>query len=53
MESINQSFFLHKPEDPEQTLMLDNHYEVFDPILSCSNKEKLPSFCSSQTNVHF
>ena len=53
MESVNKFVSLHKSEDPEQTLMLDSHYEVFDPILSCSDQEKLPHFCSSQTNNHF
>ena len=53
MESVNKSISLHKSEDPEQTFLLDNHYEVFNPILSCSNQEKLPLFYSSQTNKHF
>lgn len=37
MESVNKVVSLHKSEDPEQTLMLDNHNEVFDPIFSYSN----------------
>ena len=53
MEFVNKSISLHKSTDLEQNLLLDNHYEVFDPILSCSNQEKLPLFCSSQTNEHF
>ena len=53
MESVNKSISLHKSIDPEQNILLDSHYEVFDPILSCSNQEKLPLFRSSQTNGHF
>ena len=52
MEYVNKFLYLHKSEDPEQTLLLDSHCEVFDAILSCSNEEKLPHFCSSQTNDH-
>ena len=53
MESINKSISLHTSEDPEQNLLLDIHYELFDPILSCSNQEKLPLFFSTQMNEHF
>ena len=53
MESVNKSISLQKSIDPEQNLLLDSHYEVFDPILSCSSKEKLPLFCSFQTDEHF
>ena len=53
MEYVNKPISLHKSTNPEQKLLLDSHYEVFDPILSCSNQEKLPLFCSSQTNEHF
>ena len=53
MESINKVVSFHKYEDPEQTLLLDHHYKVFDPILSCLNQETLLSFCSTQWNVHF
>jgi hypothetical protein len=53
MEYVTKSISLHKSEDPEQTFLLDCHYELFDLILSCSNREKLPHFCSSQTNEHF
>ena len=53
MEFVNKFVSLNKFKDPEKTLLLDNHYEVFDPILSCSNQEKLPYFCSSQINDHF
>ena len=52
MESVNKVVSLHKSEDLEQTLPLDNDYEVFDPILSYSNQEKMPSFYSTQTNIH-
>lgn len=53
MESINKSIFLHKSTEPKQNLLLDIHYKVFDPILSCSHQEKLPLFYSSQMNEHF
>ena len=53
MESINNVVSLHKSKYPKQTLMLDNHYGVFDPVLSCSNQEKITSFSSTQTNIHF
>ena len=53
MKSVNKFVSLHKSKDPEHTLLLDSHYEVFYPILSCSNHEKLPYFCSSQPNDHF
>ena len=53
MESVNKSISLHKSIDPEQNALLDSHYEVFDPILSCSYQEKLPLFCSSENNEHF
>ena len=53
MESVNKSISLHKSTDPEQNLLLHSHYEVFDPILSCSNKEKIPLLYSSQTNKYF
>ena len=53
MEFVRKSISLHKSIDPEQNLLLDNHYQFFDPTLSCSNQEKLPLLCSSQMNEHF
>lgn len=53
MEYVNKSISLHKYIDFEWNLLLDSHYEVFDLILSCSNQEKLPLFCSSQDNEYF
>ena len=53
MDFVNKVVSLHKYEDPKQNLLLDYHYEVFDPILSCSNQENLSSFCSTQSNVYF
>ena len=44
---------LHKMVDPEQNLLLDHHWEIYDPILFCSNQEQLPSYCSTQSNVYF
>ena len=53
MESANKTISLGKSIDPEQNLLLDSHYEVFSPILCCSNQEKLPLLCSSQMNEYF
>ena len=53
MESINRVITLHKYADPEQNVLLDLHWQVYDPILACSNQEKLPTFCSTQSDVYF
>ena len=53
MESINRVVTLHKDRDLEQNILLDHHWEIYDPILSCSNQEQLPTFCSTQSDVHF
>ena len=34
-------------------MLLDHHWEIYDPILSCSNQEHIPTFCSTQPNVYF
>ena len=36
------SLTIHKFNDPEQNLLVDQHWEVSDPILSCSNLQDLP-----------
>ena len=33
---------VHCVNDPKQNLLVDQHQEVFDPILSCSNLSDLP-----------
>ena len=38
MESINKVLTLHKFVDPEKNLVVDHHWEVYDPILTCSNQ---------------
>ena len=53
MESVNKVISLHKYVDPKQNLLLNLYWEVYDPILTCSNQEKLPTFCSSQSDVYF
>ena len=53
MESVNKVITLHKFIDLEKTLLLDCHWEVYNPILTCSNQEKLPTFFSTQSDVYF
>ena len=50
MESHNQILSFHRIFDPDQTILLDQHWEMFDPILSCANQEILPAFFLNQTN---
>lgn len=42
MESINMALTMHHVNDPEQNLLVDQHWEVSDPILSCTNLQDLP-----------
>jgi len=44
MESINMALTVHRIHDPEQNLLVDQQWEVSDPILSCSNLEHLPVY---------
>ena len=47
---------VHKVNDPEQSLLVDQHWEVFDPILSCSNLQDLPMHFFSNPEelmIHF
>ena len=53
MQCVNKVVTLHKYVDPKQNLLLAHHWEVYGPILSCSNQEKLPTFCSIQFDVYF
>lgn len=53
MESVNRVVTLHKYVDPEQNLLLDHHWEVYDPIFSCSNQEQLLTFHPTQSDVYF
>ena len=38
------AFTVHRVNDPKQNLIVDQQWEVSDPILSCSNLENLPVF---------
>lgn len=53
MESVNKVITLHKPIDSKKNLLLNHHYEIYDPILSCINQEKIPIFCLSQLDENF
>lgn len=53
MKFFNKFVTLHKTVDPEQNLLLDHHWEIYNPILSCSNQEQPPTFCLTQFNVYF
>ena len=44
MESIDMALIVHRVNDPEQNLLVDQQWEVLDPILSCSNLQNLPIF---------
>ena len=44
MESINMALIVHRFNDPEQNLLVDQQWEVSDPILSFSNQEHLPVY---------
>lgn len=41
-ESINMALTIHRVNDPEQNLLIDQHWEVSDPIWSCTNLQDLP-----------
>lgn len=41
MESINMALTIHRIHDHEKNLLVDQQWEVLDPILSCSNLENL------------
>lgn len=40
--SINMDLTLHRVNDPEKNLLVDQQWEFFDPILSCTNLQDLP-----------
>ena len=44
MESINMALIVHCVNDPEQNFLVDQQWEVSNPILSCSNLQNLPFF---------
>ena len=44
MESINIALTVDRVNDPKQNLLIDQQWEVSDPILLCSNLENLPVF---------
>lgn len=42
MEFINMALIVHRINDPEQNLLIDQQiWEVSDPILSCTNLQDL------------
>ena len=41
MESINMDLTIHRVNDPEKNLLVNLQWEIFHPILSCSNQELL------------
>ena len=53
MEFVNKVITLNKTIHPKHNLLLDHHREIYDPILSCTNQEKLPIFCLSQPDENF
>ena len=42
IESINMALTVHRVNDPEQNLLIDQHWEVIDTILTHSNFQELP-----------
>lgn len=42
------SLIVHRENDPDQNLLVDQHWEITDPIISCTNKDKLPVLFLSQ-----
>lgn len=50
MESINMALTVHRVNDPDQNLLLDQHWEISDPILSCTNQDQFPILFLSQPN---
>ena len=48
MEACNRILTIHRVSDPNQTNLLDQHWEIFYPILSCTNQQLLPTFILSQ-----
>ena len=53
MDLVNRVITFHKYVHPEKNLLLDHHWEVYDPILTCPNQEKLLTFYSTQSDVYF
>ena len=39
---------IHRVNDPDQNLLVDQHWEITDPILSCTNQDKFPILSLSQ-----
>ena len=50
MKSINMSLAIHRANDPDQNLLVDQHWEIVDTILSCTNQDKLSILFLSQPN---
>ena len=48
MESINMSLTVHKVNDPNQNLLVDQQWDISDPILFCTNQDLFPIFFLNQ-----
>jgi hypothetical protein len=48
MESVNKSLNIHRVKDLDQNILVDQHWEITDPILSYTNQDKLPVLFLSQ-----
>ena len=44
------SLAIHRANDPDQNLLVDQHWEIVDTILSCTNQDKLSILFLSQPN---
>lgn len=38
------SLTMHKVNDPDQNLLVNQQWDIFDPILSCTNQDHLSVF---------
>ena len=42
------SLTIHRVNDPDQNLLVDQHWKIIDHILSCTNQDKFPILFLSQ-----
>ena len=50
IEAYNRALIVHRVSDPNQNNLLDQRWEIFDPILSCTNQQLLPTFFLNQSD---
>lgn len=50
MEAYNSTLTVHRVSDPNHTNLLEQHWEIFDLILSCTNQQFLPTFLLNQSD---